>query len=68
MNFMVGKAQLAADDEEGRRQIDSVKSVLLDIIHGEGSQLKEFHITGTASPDGPYAGNMNLAKNEWNTL
>lgn len=62
LNFMVGKAQLAADDEEGRRQIDSVKSVLLDIIHGEGSQLKEFHITGTASPDGPYAGNMNLAK------
>ena len=62
LNFMVGKAQLAADDEEGRRQIDSVKSVLLDIIHGEDSQLKEFHITGTASPDGPYAGNMNLAK------
>lgn len=62
LNFMVGKTQLAADDEEGRRQIDSVKSVLLDIIHGEGSQLKEFHITGTASPDGPYAGNMNLAK------
>ena len=62
LNFMVGKAQLAADDEEGRRQIDSVKSVLLDIIHGEGSQLKEFHIIGTASPDGPYAGNMNLAK------
>lgn len=62
LNFMVGKAQLAADDEEGRRQIDSVKSVLLDIIHGESSQLKEFHITGTASPDGPYAGNMNLAK------
>ena len=62
LNFMVGKVQLAADDEEGRRQIDSVKSVLLDIIHGEGSQLKEFHITGTASPDGPYAGNMNLAK------
>lgn len=62
LNFMVGKAQLAADDEEGRRQIDSVKSVLLDIIHGEGSQLKEFHITGTASPDGPYASNMNLAK------
>lgn len=62
LNFMVGKAQLAANDEDGRRQIDSVKSVLLDIIHGEGSQLKEFHITGTASPDGPYAGNMNLAK------
>lgn len=62
LNFMVGKAQLAADDIEGRRQINSVKTVLLDIIHGEGSQLKEFHITGTASPDGPYASNMNLAK------
>ena len=62
LNFKVGKAQLADDDAEGRRQIDSVKAVLLDIIHGEGSQLKEFHITGTASPDGPYAGNVNLAK------
>lgn len=62
LTFMVGKAQLSADDEAGRRQIDSIKTVLLDIIHGEGSQLKEFHITGTASPDGPYAGNVNLAK------
>ena len=62
LNFKVGKAQLADDDVEGRRQIDSVKSVLLDIIHGEGSQLKEFHITGTASPDGPYSGNVALAK------
>lgn len=62
LNFKVGKAQLADDDADGRRQIDSVKAVLLDIIHGEGSQLKEFHITGTASPDGPYAGNVSLAK------
>ncbi len=62
LNFKVGKAQLADDDAEGRRQIDSVKSVLLGIIHGEGSQLKEFHITGTASPDGSYAGNAALAK------
>lgn len=62
LNFKVGKAQLAEDDIVGRAQIDSIKTVLLDIIHGEGSQLKEFHITGIASPDGPYAGNVNLAK------
>ncbi len=62
LNFKVGKAQLADDDALGRAQIDSVKQVLLGIIHGEGSQLKEFHIVGTASPDGPYAGNVNLAK------
>lgn len=62
LNFKVGKAALADGDTLGRRQIDSVKAVLLGIIHGEGSQLKEFHIVGTASPDGPYAGNVSLSK------
>ena len=62
LNFKVGKAVLSDDDTTGRRQIDSVKQVLLDVIHGEGSQLKEFHIVGVASPDGSYASNLALAK------
>ncbi len=62
LNFMVGKAVLASDDTLGRSQLDSVRLTLEGIIHGEGSSLKEFHIEGTASPDGPYAGNVSLAK------
>ena len=62
LTFKVGQAVLSDDDTVGIRQIDSVKQALLDIIHGEGSQLKEFHIVGVASPDGSYASNLTLAK------
>ncbi len=62
LNFKVGQARLEDSDLKGKAQLDSVKNVLLDVIHGEGSQLKEFHITGTASPDGLFAGNQKLAK------
>ena len=62
LTFKVGQARLEDSDTLGKSQLDSVKNVLLDIIHGEGSQLKEFHIIGTASPEGPLAGNQKLAK------
>lgn len=62
LTFKVGQAVLSDEDTIGLCQIDSVKQVLLDIIHGEGSQLKEFHIVGVASPDGIYASNLDLAK------
>lgn len=62
LTFDVGKSTLADDDTTGARQLDSVKSALLEIMMGEGSQLKEFHIEGTASPDGPYSRNIALAK------
>lgn len=62
LTFKVGQARLEDSDTLGKRQLDSIRNVLLDIIHGEGSQLKEFHITGTASPEGPLAGNQKLAK------
>ena len=62
LTFKVGQARLEDSDTLGTRQLDSIRNVLLDIIHGEGSQLKEFHITGTASPEGPLTGNQKLAK------
>lgn len=62
LTFKVGQARLEDSDTLGKRQLDSIRNVLLDIIHGEGSQLREFHITGTASPEGPLAGNQKLAK------
>ena len=62
LQFTIGKAEIAASDTAGWRQIDALKQALLDIINDEGSVLKEFHITGTASPDGPYATNQRLAQ------
>lgn len=66
LNFQVGKAKLEDNDVEGRAQLDSVRKALVDVIHGEGSQLTQFHITGTASPDGNYASNQQLAKKRLN--
>lgn len=62
LTFMVGKAQLDPKDTMNRVQVDKLKSDLLAIVEGEGSQLKEFHIRGVASPDGSYASNLALAK------
>lgn len=62
LQFTIGKAEIAASDTAGWRQIEALKHTLLDIINDEGSVLKEFHITGTASPDGPYSSNQRLAQ------
>lgn len=63
LTFLVGKAQLDENDTLNRVQLDKLKTDLLNIVNGEGSQLKEFHITGVSSPDGTYSSNLNLAKN-----
>ena len=62
LTFLVNKAQLDPADTMNRVQVDKLKSDLLAIVEGEGSQLKEFHIRGVASPDGTYASNLALAK------
>jgi len=62
LNFPKNKATLSPDDEESHRQLDSLKQVLLDIINGEGTFLREIHITGTSSPEGSVALNSDLAK------
>jgi len=62
LNFPKNKSELAPDDREGRRQLDSLKKVLLDIANGEGSFLKEFHVVATTSPEGSYAHNKVLAE------
>ena len=62
LQFTIGKAEIAAADTAGWRQIETWKKTLTDIVNDEGSVLKEFHITGTASPDGPYTTNQKLAQ------
>ena len=62
LTFLVGKAQLDDTDTLNAFYLSKLKSDLLNIVQGEGSQLKEFRITGIASPDGRYASNLRLAK------
>lgn len=62
LTFVVGKAQLDDSDSSNTIQLDHLKNDLLSIVHGEGSQLKEFSITGISSPDGTYSKNLSLAK------
>lgn len=62
LTFLVGKAQLDPADTMNNFYMESLKSELTAIVTGEGSTLKEFHIEGVASPDGPYAKNVDLAQ------
>ena len=62
LTFKIGKAELDEADTMNRYYLDRLKSDLLDIVHGEDTQLKEFHILGISSPDGTYAKNLQLAK------
>lgn len=62
LTFLVGKAQLDPGNPENGQQIDKLKDDLLAIVNGEGSTLKEFHITGIASPEGNYQSNKTLAQ------
>lgn len=61
LKFLVGQARLDPSDTASTQSLENLKEKLLGIIHGEGSTLKEFHIMGVASPDGPYAKNVDLA-------
>lgn len=62
LTFKIGKAELDASDTMNEYYLDRLKSDLLSIVHGEDSQLKEFHILGISSPDGNYARNLQLAR------
>lgn len=62
LTFLVGKAQLDPNNPENEIQMNKLKNDLLEIIHGEGTTLKEFDITGISSPEGQYAKNVQLSK------
>ena len=62
LTFIVGKSRLDDTDTLNAFYLNKLKTDLLNIVQGEGSQLKEFRITGIASPDGRYSSNLRLAK------
>lgn len=61
LNFLVNKAVIDSRDTASVRQLDNLKQNLLDIVNDPDAVLKEFHIVGTASPDGNYKKNLDLA-------
>lgn len=66
LTFLVSKAELDPTDPANEEQLNKLKNDLLEIVNGEGTTLKEFHITGVSSPEGRYASNLALAKQRTN--
>ena len=66
--FLVGKAELDPDDAKSQADMRELKRQIYEIVHGEGSTLNEFEISGMASPDGPYAKNLVLAQERMNSV
>ena len=62
LKFLVGKAALDPEDLAGKADLDNLKQELINVIHDEGSTLKEFHVAVTSSPDGTYYKNVELSK------
>ena len=64
--FLVNKAELDPDIPENEVQMNKLRRDLDNIIHGDGTTLKEFNITGISSPEGGYAHNKALAQRRTN--
>lgn len=62
LSFLINRAEIDFRDTMNTHQLGILKSRLSDIVTAETSKLKEFHITGVASPDGMYEKNLALAK------
>lgn len=66
LTFLVGKAELDPANPENEIQVEKLRQDLQQIVNGEGTSLKEFHITGISSPEGSYHSNVELAKRRTN--
>lgn len=62
LSFKINTAELE-DTQDNKEKLDMLKKKLTDIAESPGSVLKEFHVTGTASPDGNADVNLRLAEN-----
>ena len=62
LTFLVGKAALDPKDTAGRASLENLKQELYNVIHDEGSSLKEFYVSVTSSPDGTYYKNVELSR------
>lgn len=62
INFPVGKYQVDPDDSLSMSELNRLRQELVDISTGDGTTLKSLHIVGTASPEGSYESNLELAR------
>ena len=68
VNFPIGKDKLDPEDEVSNASLAKLRAELMDIVDGEGTTLKQFHVMGVASPDGVYDKNLDLAQRRMNNI
>ena len=68
LRFMVGKARIDPSDTTGLRALAEIKEEISGISSDPDATLKELHISGTASPEGSYGTNVELARGRMNYL
>lgn len=61
LSFLINSDQLT-DTPENKQSLAMLRNKLKEIAESPGTVLKEFHVAGTASPDGHYSSNLNLAE------
>lgn len=61
LTFEINSDKLV-QNEENKRSLDMLRNRLKEIAESPGAILKEFHVTGTSSPDGNYYSNLALAE------
>lgn len=61
LSFLINSDRLT-DIPENARNLDMLRNKLKEISESPGAVLKEFHVMGTASPDGHYESNLRLAQ------
>lgn len=61
LSFLINSDQLT-DTPENAQSLAMLRNKLKEIVESPGTVLKEFHVAGTASPDGHYSSNLSLAE------
>ena len=62
INFAVGKASIDPADTVSMQMLDNLRTLVYNVTHTAGSELRGYKITGVASPEGSYAKNQALAR------
>lgn len=66
ITFVTGEATIDPSDTFSLNQLEGLKRKFHEIMNAEGSQLTEMGVMATASPDGSYAKNVDLARRRLN--
>ncbi len=67
LHFPIGKATLDLNEAQNAAEMEKLNAQLLSITQNKDFTLRAFSILGTASPDGVYKSNLNLANRRMQT-